>query len=86
MFRIKDEMVLSYSTAECKIRNVTSSDMSSDISKMEAVGATEADKLVRASMRDDIQGCDKAFRLGFTWTYKEPDMRHCKKAASSQFH
>jgi hypothetical protein len=65
---VRKEVILSYPTAGCQIRDVTKKDVENDIKYLE----TNADKLNQSTLLDRIDFCQAASDKGYSWWYQKP--------------
>lgn len=77
---IKGIATLAYSTANCKIRKVTASDVEADIRRSVQLDYwTDAERLEHSELLDELMVCDEAHKRGFEWIYVPPSVRkNCK--------
>jgi hypothetical protein len=76
VYFVRGTPVLSYVTAGCRVRDVTSGDVDADAEKMD----TEASRLRHSQLKDLIDFCDSARGEGFSWPYVRPTLKHCVRA------
>ena len=76
---IKSVPVYSYVTAQCKKRQVTSSDIDRDAKNMRARGETEATVLEHLLIKDTLQGCSKLKKLKYDWVESSPSPEGCSR-------
>lgn len=67
---VKDQVILSYATLGCEVREVTKEDVERDME----VFSTNAEKLNHSTLLDDIQACQEAHNAGFSWLYVKPTL------------
>ncbi len=73
---IRNTAILSYPTVGCEVRDVTETDIKSDM----LLFSTDAEKLNHSTLLDTIDLCQKAYEDGYRWGYIKPAVPSaCKK-------
>jgi hypothetical protein len=67
---VKSEVILSYPTIGCTVRDVTKTDVENDAKYMN----TNAEKLNHLTMTDIIDYCQMASDNGYSWWYQKPPL------------
>jgi hypothetical protein len=75
---IGGEVILSYVTVDCRLREVTSVDVTEDIRKFEVQGTTHAERIKHAQLLEPLRFCKGAAENSFGWRYVAPTVTGCK--------
>jgi hypothetical protein len=76
-YEIEGELIASYVTKQCEIREVTAEDVDNDIRNFAQVGMTKASRLLHGQLKEEILACSKARAKGYEWTYARPSPEGC---------
>lgn len=75
-YTVKDQIILSYPTVSCTVRDITKDDVTEDLKYFES----NADKLIHSTLLDQIEYCQTAADNGYKWFYVKPAIdKDCKK-------
>ena len=85
-YAIKGELIASYLTVECKIREVTAEDVDNDVRGFAQSGMTKASQLLHGELKEQILACTKAMAKGYQWTYTRPSVEGCKPSEKGDRH
>ena len=67
---VKDQVILSYPTKGCEVRDVAKEDVVQDME----IFSTQAEKLNHSTLLDHIETCQQAHNGGYFWVYQKPKL------------